>query len=492
MLFCTGLNKQPCKVLVVNSILSKLLQTTLMQQKYYIFGTLVMFVALYFILFSLYLSQDVLGYYANTKTTILPYKTVVLPPDSTPEKSLADAGVDPESYRVVHMKNFENLCFTNSYNTNKTLPKNFTLFCVDTPKNQTLQLQHNKKNITKKLTNIQLKRHKDWVFTIEPTKELTRGDTLWLLTPTHRYKLKVVFSSSRKTKLLYKGVATAESALYRYLIDLEQKLFLPFVAYSKYVATKDTAISVEAKMYAKMLHALFGVAFAKKRPKVLLNQEGFDFFSSFSKISIFLKPVERSFSKRFIVLDSYPVALKNNSFKVYSKQIVASSAAYKNLHYDKTLVFCTTDEAAQLLGGKHLEQKEYVAYAKNLYFAITATLVVVTVLLFLLVVMLSESFMARNYNFYKEKFDFLLFYAQSTPILTIILAIIMFVALLLSFGGVVMLLATINEIFYLYYLDAIPCNIAYGYVMLFFGASVGVAYFKERKYQKKILQKKGS
>jgi len=124
---------------------------------------------------------------------------------------------------------------------------------------------------------------------------------------------------SRKAygKLIYKADANSDKIFYPFLIDLEEKFFVKYFAYSKFFLLQDSERTKEAQEHAKMLSSLFRLIFAKQRERVIVNHETYSFLTEYKKISFRVKPLHGDYKKSITVLDEMALNIVNDKVAFY-------------------------------------------------------------------------------------------------------------------------------------------------------------------------------
>ncbi len=476
---------------VFNSLKSHLFFRIIKNETSYLLSSMIMFTSLFFILFILFMSKEIFIHYSDSNSMLLPKSLIVIDADlKSVKKTLAENAISQDSLLIAQSKNYPDLAIYSNINGQKSLPKKFTLLSFDIQNSTELTFECNDKREEVKLLDISLKRHKNWVFKVNKLSSCQAKSDLYLITKNSKIKMKLKRNSSY-AKIVYKANIETDKLIYPFLINLEEKLFLHYFAYSKYFVSLDSKLSKETQEHAKMLNSLFKIIFAKKRERALLNHEAYTFLTAYKKIPFTITPLNKEFTKSITILDELALNITNDKSSFSKYLIIANLSSFKNIHYDKTVIFCKKDSINPNIFSKAIKinREDFHTVQQSSSLKINTTIFVTLFILFILMLALINSFVSRNYKLYQATFSILIFHGFRFKIVTFILALLLFTTLLLSYLLSTFLLNEVNCIFNLYYVDLIRLNFEYNYIVGFFILSIIASYLYESKAQNNIINK---
>ncbi|SFV58736.1 hypothetical protein MNB_SM-7-1381 [hydrothermal vent metagenome] len=477
---------------MLSSIKFKLLKHILKKEFLYLLNTFLMLTALFFILMLLFIGKEIFISYADTKRMLLPTAMIMTKESLTSVyQKLQEHNVSKESVLVAKVKNYKDLSIINEINKKRSIPKNFTLIAFDIKPDIYLQVMCHQKEERVKVLDIALRRHKDWIFKFSKLHNCHKKESVKLITSKGNISMKLL-RNGRYAKLLYRDDKKQNHILYPFLIQLEQKLFLPYVAYSKFFQLQNQKLSIEAKEHAKMLNSFFKVIFAKSRKRMLLNSEAYSYLIEYKKIPFNARAVHKDFRDSFVVLDEIPLDLKNEKIHLYDKLMLINLSSLSDIEYDATLLFLRdlSIKPSWFQDSIVVSKQEFRIIKEGISQKVTIAIYIVVFGLIIFMIMILKRFALRNLRRYREIFINFLFYAHEIRAITLIMSMLLLFAFLSALGLISLLIAKIDAIFYIYYIDLIPLDayyILYMLVIVLFG--IGVSYYFESRLLDKLIKK---
>jgi len=477
--------------LVFKSLRSHLFMRILKNETSYLLSSMIMFTSLFFILFILFISKEIFIHYSDSNSMLLPKKLIVLE-QSLPKvhEILKANNISEKNLLFAQIKNYKELSIYSNINRQKSLPKDFTLLSFDIKKDPKVIIECKGKREEVSILDISLKRHKDWIFKLEKLSHCKAKEKLFLITPNASIEMKLKKNKSY-AKLEYKAHLDTDKLLYPFLINLEESLFVNYFAYSKFFVSKNCTFSKETQEHAKMLNSLFKIIFANARRRALVNHESYTFLTEYKKIPFTIMPLTDDFKNPLTVLDELALNITNDITPFYEQLIIIDKKSLKNVHYDKTLIFCKEGIFNENIfkNAIKIDRKDFNTVKKSSSAKINITIYVTVFILFILMLALMNSFVTRNYKLYKETFSILIFHGYHFKMVTFLLSFILVVTLLIAYVITFLLLNEVNNIFDLYYVDLIRLNFEYNYILGFFILSIIASYLYELKAQNDIINK---
>lgn len=476
---------------VFKSLRSHLLLRVLKNEISYLTSALIMFTALFFILFALFTNKEIFIHYSDSNSMLLPKSIIVV--DDTLEnvnKTLQKNNISKKNLLLAESKNYKDLSIYININGEKSLPKNFTLLSFEINKKAKLTFECHGERAEVNILDIVLKHQKDWIFKTQKLSHCKRKEEIYLIVQDSKIKMKLK-KNKTYAKLEYTADINSDKLLYPYLINLEESLFLNYFAYSKFFIAKSTTLSKETQEHAKMLNSLFKIIFAKARKRVLLNHESYSFLTEYKKIPFTIKALHSDFHSATTVLDELALNITNEKTLFYKQLLIANSALLKGVTYDKVLIFSKDDTIDEQIftNAIKIDRSDFDTVKQSSSKKINLTIYITLFILFILMLALINSFITRNYKLYKETFSILIFHGFNFKIVTFILSVILFISFTAAYIITLLLLNEVNNIFDLYYVDLIRLNFEYNYIIMFFALSIISSYLYELKAQTKIINK---
>lgn len=437
----------------------------------------------------LFTTKKIFAYYSNEDSILLPQELLyVKQPLSQVKEKLSHSFIPTEQLLLASIKNYKQLSIVNLKNAQKSLPKDYTFLAFDMKKEHQLHLVCDGKNVTTPLRNISLRYNKkDWTFTTSPLA-CSSKTTVDLITDEGVFPLKLKSNTAKKAKLIYKSTKKKDAAFYRYLIHIEESIFIHYVPYSKMFPSMDAKLSKEAQVHSKMLHSLFGIIFSRNKQRILMNHSAYNFLIDYKKVLSRLQIQNQDFKGIQTLIDEIGLQLENDKMQISKYLIIANRSAYQDIEYDATLIFSNTPQVNTLFPNAiTIKKNDFHSVQHNISTQITSISYVMAFILLILFIALVHSFITRLYKRYKPLFTTLVFYGFDIKVLTLLLTILTILSISIASLIHSLLLQKINSIFNTYYVDLIQINVQTTYLLFIAICAIIYAYIYESKVQKKLF-----
>ena len=480
--------------MVKNVLLKKIFYGFLNKEKYYLLSAFLILGAIYFILYVLLLSKDIYLHYTNGSLVLLPKKIVVVPTEKLQSvtKAMKNHNISKKDFIVCGVKNYDNIALHKLKYTQdiKLIPSAYTFLMlnIDFP---ILNGKCKNKKYTLAVKDISFHRRRRWYIKTEPINIVAKY--FYVFIKKNQYlKLKIIKNNYKYTLLSYTPNIQEDKLFYPFLISLINDNFLNFYPSSQYLSYKNRSITTteNTKMYAKMLENMFGVIFSnKRRIRVLSNIEAYKYLTNYDGIYLrFLLKDNQNLYKMF-VLDKIPFAIPNIA-DIKSKIFIGNMKSFKNISYDKYILFIKKDINLSFLKGyKTFTQKEIIPKLYSLNSEVHLIIIAIVGVLLILLISIVISFLSRLYNLYELILKTFLFYGYSIKVLFLMLSTTLILSMLFALVNVEILLSCLNDIFYQYYLNQIKLEIDYNSILIILIVVLVVAYIYESYLQQKVLEK---
>jgi len=471
----------------------KKLSLTIFKKEFsYLVGSAIMFTALFFLLFVLYIAKEIFIYYSDSDSMLLPKSVLVVDTNlSETYETLKQHNIPLDTVLLARIKNIPDLSVYSHINQQNTLAKDFTLISFDIRADEKIQVSCQGRVQELKLLDISLKHHKNWIFKTQKLKNCERKSEVTLITKESNIKMQLK-RNRRYGELLYRSTAETDKILYPYLIALQERLFLKYIPYSKYFTDAKHNYTKETKEHSKMLNSLFSIIFAHTKRRIMVNHLAYTHFTDYKKIPFSISAtLNADEEKDYTVVDELPIDIRNTKKDFNAHLIVANLSSIADAKYDETVIFCKKPLPLSSIFKRAtlIERKDFLSVQKSAAASINQIIYVVTFLLFLLMFALINSFTSRNYALYQNILATLLFYGFRFKITTAVLFVLFSLSVFISYILSYFLLSEVNAIFNLYYVDMVHFEFEYRYLVLFFILSLVAAYAIEQHNQKKLINK---
>ena len=447
---------------------------------------LLIFTALFFVLFVVHFSKELYIEYYDTKRAYLPAYIIQTPYSYEKLKTQIQNHQIPESdYLIASVKTLPKAQAFISSSQASILPKGYTLLALHFDRKLSLDLECKDKEVKVDVRSVYANRKGGWQFKTQPLDECKKHRDLFLLTPYGKIHLINKRTTSRYTKLVYKAKKEDVERFYSFLISLAKQHFLGYNPADRYtLASKD--IHPVVALHTKMLKDIFSLMLLKKCS--LANDEAFEYLGEDFSSRFHLRLKDKGFDKDFSVIGVLPFSPAN--LKGIEKNILFVNADYieESDELGSFLFVKNPERDFDFIPGDRVDKIDMSPAYKKIKQQVNIVIFGVDIVLFLFGAMIVYYFVNHIYSKYDKLFRITLLYGKRSVFATAMLFGIFVLGVTSADALGKLLVSQINDIFYVYYVDFI----GYEPDMLLIVVSVLVlsvaSFFIERYLQTKLAK----